>query len=117
MFKVLILIKRKPGMSIEDFRRHYEENHAPLAMRMVPNLKRYVRHYAAPYPDAASMPDIPCDVITEFGFDDRADFERGMAYIQDPERSPILVEDEERFIDRDSVRFFMIEDCETVIPG
>ncbi len=116
MFKVLILIKRKEGLSFEEFRKYYEENHAPLAIQLVPNLKKYVRHYATAYPDAASMGgDIPCDVITEFGFDDRQDFERGMAYISVPDRSAILVADELKFIDRSSVRFFLIDDCESIL--
>jgi len=36
MVKTIALIKRKPGLSREEFIRHYEEVHAPLALKHVP---------------------------------------------------------------------------------
>ncbi|MFT5417340.1 MAG: hypothetical protein ACI915_003677, partial [Gammaproteobacteria bacterium] len=37
MFKVIILIKRKNGMSVEEFRNYYEAKHAPLGASKIPN--------------------------------------------------------------------------------
>tara|TARA_R110002096_G_scaffold53317_4_gene138615 strand:+ start:2273 stop:2641 length:369 start_codon:yes stop_codon:yes gene_type:complete len=45
MFKIMILSKRKPGMSEQDLIAYYEGNHAPVASIKVPNMKRYVRHF------------------------------------------------------------------------
>ncbi len=115
MFKVMILIKRKPGMSTEDFIAYYENHHAPLGSSKVPNMKRYVRHFLRPYGNDVYGADAepPYDVATELWFDDAADFERGMAYLTDPDTARIIGEDEEKLFDKSSIRFFVVEDHET----
>jgi uncharacterized protein (TIGR02118 family) len=40
MAKGVGFVKRKPGMSVEDFQRHWREAHAPLAVQL-PGLRRY----------------------------------------------------------------------------
>ncbi len=115
MFKVMVLIKRKPGMSIEDFIAYYETTHAPLGISKVPNMKRYVRHFLRPYGnDVYSADDeAPYDVLTELWFDDEADFEQGMAYLTDPDTAAIIAADEEKLFDRSSIRFTVMEDHES----
>jgi len=112
MFKTFVLLKRKDGMSVEDFRKYYETTHAKLGERMLPNAKKYVRHYLNPVGDA-SVDDLPYDAITEIWFDDRADFDAGMARISDPENARIIGEDEENLFDRSAIRFVTVEDAET----
>jgi uncharacterized protein (TIGR02118 family) len=115
MFKVMILIKRKPGMSTEDFIAYYEGIHAPLGSSKVPNMKRYFRHFLRPYGNDVYTADAepPYDVATEIWFDDAADFERGMAYLTEPETARIIGEDEKNLFDKSSIRFHVIEDHET----
>ena len=36
MFKVMVMIKRKPGMSMADFINYYETRHAPLGASKLP---------------------------------------------------------------------------------
>jgi len=43
MIKVMAFIKRKPGISHEEFVQHYEEVHAPLAVKHLTTISRYVR--------------------------------------------------------------------------
>ncbi len=115
MFKVMILIKRKPGMSKEDFIAYYENNHAPLGSSKAPNMKRYMRHFLHPYGNDvyAADPEPPYDVATEIWFDDEADFQRFMAYLTEPETARIIGEDEEKLFDKSSIRFLIMEDYET----
>jgi uncharacterized protein (TIGR02118 family) len=40
MFKAMYLVKRKPGMSYDDYAKHQMEVHAPLAHRL-PGMRRY----------------------------------------------------------------------------
>jgi hypothetical protein len=40
MFKLIILAKRKPGISMDEFRHYYEEHHAVLAQKLSPPLVR-----------------------------------------------------------------------------
>ena len=67
MIKAIGLIKRKPGLSREEFVKHYEEVHAPLALKYFPTIKRYVRNHIIT-PSGAEEPQFDC--ITEFWYDD-----------------------------------------------
>ncbi len=117
MFKVMVLIKRKPGMSMEEFINYYETKHAPLGYSKVPNLKRYVRHFIRPYGNDvyAKDADSPYDVLTEIWFDNEADFNQGMAYLTAPDTAAIIGADEEKLFDKSSIRFMIMEDHETPI--
>lgn len=119
MFKVMVMIKRKPGMSMQAFIDYYENHHAPLGASKVPNLKRYVRHYIRPYGNAIYAADAepPYDVLTEIAFDDEADFERGMAYLTEPETAALIGADEEKLFDKSSIRFMVVEDHETELAA
>jgi uncharacterized protein (TIGR02118 family) len=44
MIKAIYFIKRKPGMSLEDFRKYWLEEHAPLVLK-VPGLVKYVQSH------------------------------------------------------------------------
>ena len=118
MFKVMVMIKRKRGMSMQDFINYYETRHAPLGASKVPNLKRYVRHFIRPYGNDVYSADSepPYDVLTEIWFDDEADFQRGMAYLTDPETAAIVGADEEQLFEKSSIRFMIMEDHETALP-
>ena len=115
MFKVVVLIKRRSGMSMEDFMEYYETQHAPLAVSRVPNFKRYVRHYIRPYGEDiySGNPEAPYDVLTEIWFDDATDFARGMAYLEDPETAAIIGADEEMLFEKKSINFMLMEDRES----
>lgn len=115
MFKAFAMIKRKPGTTMEQLIAHYESSHAPLAIKSVPNLKKYVRHFIRPYGNDVYelAEELPYDVVTEIWFDDREDFERGMAYLIEPETAARIAEDEERLFDRSSIRFVTVEDHES----
>ncbi len=115
MFKAFAMIKRKPGTTMEQLIQHYESSHAPLAIKSVPNLKKYVRHFIRPYGNDVYALDqeLPYDVVTEIWFDDREDFEQGMAYLTEPATAALIAEDEERLFDQSSIRFVTVEDRES----
>lgn len=72
--KILLFMKRRPGMTVEAFREYYENHHAPLCAKYAKNLKRYIRRYidAQPHPETDTSGEPPFDVITELWFDDEA---------------------------------------------
>src|SRR6516225_11387482 len=45
MFKVIALLKRKPGLSVEAFQSHWREHQAPLVAKL-PGLISYVQSHA-----------------------------------------------------------------------
>ena len=109
MIKAIALIKRKPGLSQEEFSRHYEEMHAPLALKYFPTIKRYVRNYIIT-PPGVEEPEFDC--ITEFWFDSMA----GAQAVTDAlgeyktEIGQVFREDEDKFMDRSSRVSFPVEE-------
>lgn len=80
-WKILLLLKRKPDMSVGDSRDYYENNHIPLYLPYMSGISRYVRRYLDPQPHAESgtNEELPYDVITEMWFDDEATFKGSLA--------------------------------------
>ena len=59
MFKTVGLLKRRPGMSVEDFRSYYESNHRVIGEKyLTGNAVRYVRRFLDPAPNSR----VPADV-------------------------------------------------------
>ena len=114
MFKAAALLKRKKGMSMPDFIKHYETVHALLAVKGVPSLKKYVRHFLTSVGnDEYGVSELPYDAITEIWFDDKADFERGMAELIAPATRAAITADEVNLFDKDLIRFVTFEDRES----
>lgn len=121
MLKSVEMIKRKPGLSREEFRRYYEEVHAPLAVKHFGRYyARYVRNYVRRHV-RGEEPQFDC--ITEIWFkdaraaqslvDDLGGSGASDGYVTELGR--IFREDEERFMDRTSlVAFTVTEDCSTL---
>ena len=105
MIKGMSLIKRKPGLSQEEFSRHYEEVHVPLALRHFP-FKRYVRNYVIT-PPGIEEPDFDC--ITEVWFDTMEDCQAA-AEFSVSEAYRVISEDEDRFMDRSKIVAFLVEE-------
>ncbi len=109
MVKGVALIKRKPGLSPEEFRKHYEEVHAPLIRKSFPSLKRYARNFvnAAPFSRGAGEPEFDC--ITEMWFDDMQGFQ-AMVDAWGGEAGRAIANDERRFLDRTKTVYLIVEE-------
>lgn len=110
MIKVIGLAKRKPGMSFEDFCEYYRTKHAKLG---APVMKRagavyYKRNYVVPASNMfhGEVEESDFDVVVEFGFPDRESFEKCFEITN--EMRDEFITDEEKFLDRDSIRMLMI---------
>lgn len=117
MFKIFLQIRKKPGLSREDFIAYYENNHAPLAIGLIPGMKKYARHYLQPLGSDffAAGDERPDDVVTEVWFDSRDDYERAMALLTDPATAAILAADEDKLFDRASIRVRSVESHESAL--
>lgn len=111
MYKVIWLLKRKPGISHGQFRDHYETSHAELAKRHFGGLMLgYRRNYSAecwggnvtgPEGTAGFGPrDWEFDCIAEWEMPDEAAFDEIMRIVASPEIGPLFHADEEHFLDR-----------------
>ena len=117
-FKVVTLLRRKPGMSREDFIRHYESRHAVLATRVIPGLIDYRRMYLDPGRSAFGVPaDAPgFDVITTLVFADAQAYERAFAAFSEPEVIQQISADEADLFDRSSIRAYVVEEHQSELP-
>ncbi len=64
MLKVISLLKRKEGMSLEEFRKWALEEHPPLGKKL-PGIRHYRMSVVL-----EDNPDLPADAVSEFWFDD-----------------------------------------------
>lgn len=113
MVKLVIFLKRKPGLSVAEFRDYYESHHRKLGESHVPGAARYVRRYIEPVPGEQDAPDLGFDVITELWFDDRAAYDKAMAYAAQPEIAADLARDEEHFLDRSRMLFTGVHEVDS----
>jgi uncharacterized protein (TIGR02118 family) len=66
MLKVISLLKRKEDMSFEEFRKWALEDHPPLGKKL-PGIRKYRMSVLL-----EDNPELPCDAVSEFWFDDDA---------------------------------------------
>jgi hypothetical protein len=66
MVKGIAMLKRKPGLTQEEFIKHYEEVHVPLVLKHLPSIKRYVRNYViSTVVTPPGLEELEFDCITE----------------------------------------------------
>lgn len=112
MIKIIALMKRKPGMSLEEFMQVYEEGHARFAAPYLVDTVRYERRFIKPIPNPVDGQhlDSDFDVVTEIWFSDQETFERVMGReIADPKVAQLFAADEAKLFDRPATRLFVIE--------
>ena len=111
MFKMIALLKRKSGITTEEFIDLYEQGHSKFAVRFLPKVRRYERRYIRDIANPVTgVDDAPAfDVVTEVWWDNRADFEAAMAVVGSPENAKLFEEDEEKLFDRPAMRIFVVE--------
>jgi len=114
MLKMIILIKKKKGMSRDDFIAYYEANHSPLGKRLVGHLwTRYTRNYPKQlmaYNEATEMDGY--DAITEIWFKDQTAVDEMARIVNIPENNAAILRDEENFQEREHTRMLMVEEYE-----
>jgi hypothetical protein len=115
MKKLMFLFKRKPGMTPEEFRDHYEHRHVPLAIRLLPYFsgysRSYIRHDLSYRPEGlASGNTAQFDVVTEVCFATEADYDSMMKRLGDAAVAGEILEDEERFMDRGATLMFFVDE-------
>jgi|GEM_PF-270855 len=114
MFKVMMLLKRKAGLSLEEFIERYENEHVPFVEQYASAITHYSRHYLHPgshviFGDRVEEPEY--DVITELWYKDRAAFEHQQEGLRGrPEAIASVAADEEKIFDRSKSRTVYVED-------
>lgn len=123
MIKLVILIKKKKGMSREDFIHHYETSHSIIGRRLTGHLmQKYVRNYPktlmAYQPEENSVDD-SYDAVTEVWFKDQVDADEFARIINIPENNKLILDDEEKFQERKDTRLLLVDEVDngTEVPA
>jgi len=119
MIKLMYCLRRKPGLSLQEFQQHWREHHAPLVAR-VRSVRRYVQlHTLADDPIREAMAQAGASGIDTFDgvallwFDSREAMQQGMS--QDPAVAAAL-DDEKFFVDADRSTACVVDERVVVEP-
>ncbi len=117
MIKMVTLLKRKPGMSMEEFIRYYESNHRKIGEKYLrPHAAKYIRRFLHPLPESIvpeAPPEKPYDVVMEIWFENREKMEAAFADLMTEEAQAEIVEDESKLFDRDRIYSSIVEEFES----
>ena len=118
MFKVVMPIKRKPGMSKSEFEAYYESNHRLIGEKYLRGYAhKYSRRYLhnLDYGSGAIQEDPEYDVLLEAWYPDEETFRAFLDSISTPEITDEITTDEEKFFDRSSMRMYRIYEQDSEI--
>lgn len=117
MPKVVILIKKKPGMSREAFIEYYERSHVVLAKRLLGHLMtKYERNYPQAllnyHPEDYDIEE-SYDAVTEISLKSDAALEEMNRICNIPENAAAIMKDEEVFQDRLKTRILIVDSVDS----
>ena len=104
--RVLAFIVRRPDLTRDVFREHYEQIHVPTALPFLGEIASYVRHHVREELHGAA----PFDCMTAFDYRDEAAVQAVLKRIQSPEADG-LRRDELTFMDVPKNHFFPVRDA------
>ncbi len=116
-YKILMFMKRRPGMTFEAFQDYYENHHVPLCLKYTSGVSRYLRRFLTPQPnpETGATQELQFDVITELWFEDEATFRGTVQYLATSIMPDEIVEDEKRLFDRPLMRMATVVECESTL--
>lgn len=114
--KLICFLKRKDGLTQQEFYDHWFNRHGPLLASTEPFsrlVKRYEQHRRLPgAPDWMGTPGY--DGVTIQWFDRIEDFE---AFVAAPEYAEIVAPDEQSFLDTDALVWMIADEPVVTIDG
>ena len=114
MVKLICFVRRKPGMSPEEFHRYWRERHGPLvaSTRSGSHVIRYEQNHRA-LDDYGREGGSEFDGVTEQWFSSLEDFH---ASIQEDDYQ-LIAEDIPKFMDTENIVWIMTEEPDVIVDG
>ncbi len=111
MVKLIGCLKRKPGMTSEEFHRYWKETHGPLVQN-VPEFWQYIRKYVQSHTLEGQVPGLSgfetsYDGFVELWFNSLDDVGRAFTA---PRYLEIIRPDEEQFLDLPNCKGAVVEE-------
>lgn len=123
MFKWIVMIKKKKGMSREEFIDYYENRHEPLIRELLPRSVVYRRNYLIfndPMLNAdgrgGDAEEAGFDVLTESVFSTREDAEALMKAFASPGIFERIRADEDNFVEPGHAKMYVVEVRQSAYP-
>lgn len=116
MLRMTVFVRRREGLTHEEFLDHWHTRHGPL-IAGTPELARHIVRYeqhpiATGTPDWAGTPGYDGVAVQWF-----RSFEGFTGFLAEPAYAELIAPDEERFLDRDSILWQFSEEPVVVIDG
>ena len=117
MIKIVTTLKKRKGMSTENFRAYYEDNHRLIGEKYLRGYAtRYVRRYLNSIPDTAgNLPQPQFDVLLEIWFPDESAFRACSQRLNEPDVAREIVIDEEKLFDHSQKRSYIVEESDSLM--
>ena len=111
MIKVSVMLKRKPGMSAEEFHRYWKDSHGPLVLGLT-EFMRHFRKYVQCHTVTGALGDTPgatseFDGIAELWLDNMDEVKRAFS---EPRYLEVVRPDEHKFLDLANCVFMVTEE-------
>ncbi len=121
MIKTVALLKRRQGMSTEEFRAYYESTHRVIGERYLGGYAlKYMRRFLNPRSDPATATfgtDGDFDVIMEIWYPDQETYEAVGKRLAEPDAVAEILADELKLFDREKNRFFTVTEAVSELPS
>ena len=118
MFKIMVFLRRRPGLSRGELLQHYESQHVPLTEKLIvdgkiPRAVEYRRNYFLFGDLTTTLKDseMNFDMLIEATFESREQYLlTKVAHGGDPDITRIVGEDFEKYVDLTSVRYIVVDE-------
>lgn len=116
MVRFISLLKRRDGMTLEQFRDYYENHHSKLLGALGREHRSaavcYTRTYLRPalHPIEQPTAGVDYDVIMELVYPDRASLDADMTFLGSDGIRSAFAEDEDRLFDRQYSRCYIVDE-------
>lgn len=110
--KVVALIRKKQGITTEQFKEYYEGTYVPLILSITSTISRYIRNYVQENSDwhpASENPTI-YDCVTEVWFDTEEGFAKFLKDFTTGETVARVSADEDTFVDKPNGQVFVVKE-------
>ena len=88
MIKSIAVAHRKIGLTREEYNRYWKEQHAPLAARLIPGVRKYVQNHFVEIPGY----EYEGDGIVEMWYDNVESFNRAMEFIHSDAGKELVID-------------------------
>jgi uncharacterized protein (TIGR02118 family) len=105
MIKVIVMLKRKIGLTQDEFSKYWKETHAQVALKHLPGITKYIQNHPVKLNDK----EPPYDGVAELWFKDMDSFRAANKWYLSDE-GKILRDDEARFMDTNKMVNFICQE-------